>query len=79
VTTRQASGMQIYEIRPRKDKCGIDLISDTLPRGRLSYRGRNAVGDAVAYAHHRSQCEDVIISVFDPDGNVIEAHLYKAN
>jgi hypothetical protein len=27
--------MHIYEIRPRKDKRGIDLISDVLPFGRL--------------------------------------------
>ena len=26
-----------YEIRPRKDKRGVDLISDALPFGRLSY------------------------------------------
>jgi len=27
--------MQIYEIRPRKDKRGFDLISDALPFGGL--------------------------------------------
>jgi len=26
-----------YEVRPRKDKCGVDLISDALPFGRLRY------------------------------------------
>jgi hypothetical protein len=25
----------LYEVRPRKDKRGVDLISDTLPFGRL--------------------------------------------
>jgi len=25
----------VYEVRPRKDKRGIDLISDVLPFGRL--------------------------------------------
>jgi hypothetical protein len=25
----------IYEVRPRKDKRGVDLISDALPFGRL--------------------------------------------
>jgi hypothetical protein len=24
--------MHVYEVRPRKDKCGVDLISDVLPR-----------------------------------------------
>jgi hypothetical protein len=29
--------MHVYEIRPRKDKSGVDLISDALPFGRLWY------------------------------------------
>ena len=32
----------IYEVRPRKDKRGVDLISDVLSFGRLWYDGRNA-------------------------------------
>jgi hypothetical protein len=31
--------MQFYEVRPRKDKRGVDLISDVLPFGRLWYDG----------------------------------------
>jgi hypothetical protein len=27
----------VYEVRPRKDKRGVDLISDALPFGRLWY------------------------------------------
>jgi hypothetical protein len=27
--------MHTYEVRPRKDKRGVDLISDALPFGRL--------------------------------------------
>jgi hypothetical protein len=30
--------MNIYEVRPRKDKRGVDLISDVLLFGRLSRR-----------------------------------------
>jgi hypothetical protein len=30
-------GTHVYEIRPRKDKRGVDLISDALPFGRLWY------------------------------------------
>jgi hypothetical protein len=30
-----------YEVRPRKDKRGVDLISDVLPFGRLWYDGRD--------------------------------------
>ena len=29
--------MHIYEVRPRKDKRGFDLISKALPFGRLCY------------------------------------------
>jgi hypothetical protein len=29
--------MHVYEVRPRKDKRGVDLISDALPLGRLWY------------------------------------------
>jgi len=29
--------MHIYEVRPRKDHRGVDLISDVLPFGRLWY------------------------------------------
>ena len=28
----------VYEVRPRKDKRGVDLISDALPFGRLWLR-----------------------------------------
>jgi hypothetical protein len=35
--------MHIYEVRPRKDKRGVDLISDALPFGRLWYGEPNAV------------------------------------
>ena len=33
-----------YEVRPRKDKRGVDLISDVLPFGRLWYGEPDAVG-----------------------------------
>ena len=29
--------VHLYEVRPRKDKRGVDLISDALPFGRLWY------------------------------------------
>jgi|SRR4029453_3532369 hypothetical protein len=32
----------LYEVRPRKDKRGVDLISGALPFGRLWYDGPNA-------------------------------------
>ena len=39
--------MHVYEVRPRKDKRGVDLISDALPFGRLWYTKPD---DAVDYA-----------------------------
>jgi len=36
----------VYEVRPRKDKRGVDLISDALPFGRLWYGEPNAIGYA---------------------------------
>ena len=42
--------MHLYEVRPRKDHRGVDLISDALPFGRLWYDGPNAVSNAIGYA-----------------------------
>jgi len=50
--------MHVYEVRPRKDKRGVDLISDALPFGRLRYGEPNAVANAIGYAMHRSRCRD---------------------
>ena len=42
--------MHVYEMRPRKDKRGVDLTSDALPFGRLWYGEQNAITNAVGYA-----------------------------
>ena len=44
-----------YEVRPRKDKRGVDLISDALPFGRLWYDGPNADSNAIGYASQYSR------------------------
>jgi len=61
----------VYEVRPRKDKRGIDLISDKLPFGRVWYDGGNAVANAIGYAKHRSRSHDAVIRVYNDAGNVI--------
>jgi hypothetical protein len=61
----------VYEIRPRKDKRGVDLISDALPFGRLWYCGSNAVDNAIGYAKFYSRSHAVIRGC-DHAGNVIE-------
>jgi hypothetical protein len=64
----------VYEIRPRGDKHGIDLISDVLPYSPLWYRGPNAIRDAIGHAKFRSRSHDAVIRVYDDAGNVIETH-----
>jgi hypothetical protein len=48
----------VYEVRPRKDRRGVDLISDALPFGRLWYGGPNAASNAIGYASHYSRADD---------------------
>jgi len=69
--------MHVYEVRPRKDKRGIDLISDALPFGRLWYDGPNAVSNAIGYVQYCSRAHDAVIRVYDAGGNVIETHERK--
>jgi hypothetical protein len=71
--------MHSYEVRPRRDKRGIDLISDALPFGRLWYSEPNAISNAIGYAKHRSRSHDATIRVYDDAGNVIATHEHKGN
>ena len=57
--------MHAYEIRPRKDKRGVDLISDVLPFRRLWYFEPNAVAHAISYAKSRSRMTDTQIEIID--------------
>jgi hypothetical protein len=66
--------MHIYEVRPRKDKHGADLISDALPFGRLWYDGANAASNAIGYAQQYSRSHGAVIRVYHAAGNVIETH-----
>jgi hypothetical protein len=66
----------VYEIRPRKERDGFDLISDRLRRGPIWYAGPDAVRNAVAFAKYRSRSRSrwAIIRVFNEGGNVTETH-----
>jgi hypothetical protein len=64
----------VYEIRPRADKHGIDLISDALSYSPLWYRGPNATINAIEHAKFHSRSHHVVIRVYDEAGNVIETH-----
>jgi hypothetical protein len=63
--------MHVYEIRPRKDKRGFDLISDALPFDSLWYL---KVADAIAQAKQRSGAHAAVIHVYDADGKLIQVH-----
>jgi hypothetical protein len=66
--------MRTYEVRLRKDKRGLDLISDALPFGRLSYDEQGAVSNAIGYAEQCSRSHYALIRVWDAIGNVTQTH-----
>jgi hypothetical protein len=47
-----------YEIRPRRDHRGVNLISDALPFGRLWYGESDAISNAIGYAKFYSRSHD---------------------
>ncbi len=71
------SSRHVYEIRPRRDHRGVDLISDALPFGRLWYGEPNAVSNAVGYASQYSRSLGAVIRVYDEAGKLIETHEHK--
>ena len=61
----------VYEVRPRDDHSGVDLLSDALPFGRLWYK---QVPDAIDYAKFYSRSHHAVIPVYDEAGKVLETH-----
>ena len=45
----------VYEIRPRKDYRGVDLLSDVLPSGRLWYGKPDAISNPIGHAKFYSR------------------------
>ncbi len=74
-----AISTHVYEIRPRADHDGVDLISDALRFGSLWYSGPNAVSNAIGFAKFFSRSHDALIRVYDEAGNVIETHEEKGD
>jgi hypothetical protein len=66
----------VYEIRPRKERDGFDLISDRFRRGPIWYAEPDAVRNAVAFAKYCSHSRSrwAIIRVFNESGRVTETH-----
>ncbi len=57
--------MDVHEVRPRKDRRGVDLISDALPFRGLWYGRPNAITNAVDYAKFRSRSHHAVVSVYE--------------
>ena len=65
----------VYEIRPRKDDCGVNLISDVLPlRCAVLAGGPDPINNAIDYAKLCSRSHVAVIRVYDEAGNVIKTH-----
>ena len=71
-----SAGHDLYEVRPRKDREGIDLISELFRYGPIWYAGPDAVRNAIAYAKYRShsRSQRAIIRVLDDSGSVVQMH-----
>ena len=70
----KSSTIHLYEVRPRKNKRGVDLFSNALLFGRLWYGEPNAISNAISYAKFRRRSHDAVIRVYDESRNVIETH-----
>ena len=65
----------VYEVRPRKDDCGVNLISDVLPFRCAVLSGvPDAINNAIDYAKLYSRSHDAVIHVYDKAGNVTQTH-----
>lgn len=63
------SDIVVYEVRPRRDRRGFDLISEALPFGKLWY---DAAADAAAgYARFYSRSDNIEIWLLDDSGQLI--------
>jgi hypothetical protein len=58
-----------FEVRPCKDRLGVELISDVLPFGGLWYGEPNAISTAIGYAEFYSRSHDAVIHVYDDADN----------
>ena len=66
----------LYEVRPREDRDGFDLISELFRYGPIWYAGPDAIRNAIAYAKYRShfRSQRAIIRVLDDSGAVVQMH-----
>ena len=62
---------QVYEIRPRKDRRGVDLVSDALPFGSIWYSGPNATENAASYAAFCAGGKPAVVKMFNSAGELL--------
>jgi hypothetical protein len=65
-----------YDVRPRKDRDGFDLISKRFRYGPIWYAGPDAIRKAIAYAKYcsHSRSQRAVIRVLDDSGAVVQMH-----
>ena len=63
--------VDLYEVRARKDKRGVDLISDVLPFRQLRCDAPIAVANALGYAKFYSRSHRSFIRVYDAADRLI--------
>jgi len=68
--------MHLYEVRPRKDRQGFDLISEALTLGRLWYQQADA---AIGYAKFYSRSQPGEVRLFDAAGAVIRGERWPGH
>jgi hypothetical protein len=70
------AGHDLYDVRPRKDRDGFDLMSKLFRYGPIWYAGPDAIRYAIAYAKYRShfRSQRAIIRVLDDAGAVVQMH-----
>ena len=75
-TLGSAAGHDLYEVRPREDRDGFDLMSKLFRYGPIWYAGPDAVRYAIAYAKYRSQSRSqrAVIRVLDDAGAIVQMH-----
>jgi hypothetical protein len=57
--------IDVYEVRPRKDKCGVDLISRRAAiRSAVVWRAERR-RERIGYAEHFSRSQNAVIRVYD--------------
>lgn len=68
-----------YQVRPRTDNSGVDLVSDALPFGRLWYAEPNAAKNAISYAQFYSRAHQATIDVIDRSGAIVATYEHAGN